>query len=67
MMTHSAINIFSVILFILFILAILSFAYITYRIQFAFFSFLDDKNEFLARASHYIKESFDQTKSLKIL
>lgn len=66
MMWHSALNIFSVIVFILFLLSLVSFFYIIYRVQFALFSFVDksyyDPNK---KARYYVKDSISITKSYK--
>lgn len=66
MMWHSPINWFSILLLLLFIAAMALFFYISFRIQFAYFSFLDDTREFLEKSKIYIKESIKNTKWIKI-
>lgn len=67
MMWHSIINIFSVILFIGFTLSIVLFFYIIYRVQFAYFSFVDNKYyDINKKAKYYVKDSISITKSYKV-
>lgn len=61
------INLFSSLLLLFFIASLIFFFYITYRLQFAYFYFLDDKQDFLQKASFYIKKSFSATKNIKLL
>lgn len=67
-MMKDPINIFSIILLLFFILLIISFFYIIYRVQFAFFSFIDNKYfDTKNNALFFIKNSISQTKSIKLL
>lgn len=67
-MINNPINIFSIIFLVLFIVFIFSFFYVIYRIQFAFFSFIDDKYYDIKNKSlFFIKDSISKTKSAKLL
>lgn len=67
MMDHSIVNVFSMLLLMVFVLSLILFFYITYRVQFSLFSFIDNKYyDVNKRAKYFVKDSILLTKSYKV-